>query len=71
LNEAQIDEIEIRYKPTSNSSFQSLSTASAGQKTTAILTFILPYGKLPLIINQFEDDLDNRLVYDLIVDRLK
>ena len=68
LNEAQIDEIElllpedeieIQYKPISSSAFKSLSTASAGQKTTAILTFILSYGKLPLILDQPEDDLDN------------
>ena len=48
-----------------------MSTASAGQKTTAILTFILSYGSIPLILDQPEDDLDNRLVYDLIVDRLR
>jgi len=80
LNEAQIDEIElmlpedeieIQYKPASNGNFRSLSTASAGQKTTAILTFILSYGEVPLILDQPEDDLDNRLVYELIVDRLK
>ncbi|WP_339875353.1 TrlF family AAA-like ATPase [uncultured Algoriphagus sp.] len=80
LNDAQIDEIElmlpedeieIQYKPTATSTFRSLSTASAGQKTTAILTFILSYGRLPLILDQPEDDLDNRLVYELIVDRLK
>ncbi len=80
LNDGQIDEvelflpedeIEIQYKPTPTSPFKSLSTASAGQKTTAILTFILPYGKVPLILDQPEDDLDNRLVYDLIVDRLR
>jgi len=65
------DEIEIQYKPTATAPFKSLSTASAGQKTTAILTFILSYGKVPLILDQPEDDLDNRLVYDLIVDRLK
>jgi uncharacterized membrane protein len=80
LNDGQIDEIElllpedeieIQYKPTPSSQFKSLSTASAGQKTTAILTFILSFGKVPLILDQPEDDLDNRLVYDLIVDRLK
>lgn len=65
------DEIDVQYKPTDSSSFKSLSTASAGQKTTAILTFILSYGKNPLILDQPEDDLDNRLVYNLIVDRLK
>lgn len=80
LNDAQVDEIElmlpedeieVQYKPSSNGGFRSLSTASAGQKTTAILTFILSYGEIPLILDQPEDDLDNRLVYELIVDRLK
>lgn len=80
LNDTQIDEIElmlpedeieVQYKATAKSSFKSLSTASAGQKTTAILTFILSYGNAPLILDQPEDDLDNRLVYDLVVDRLK
>ena len=80
LNDRQIDEIEllipedeieVKYKITDNGKWKPLSTASAGQKTTAILTFILSYGKTPLILDQPEDDLDNRLVYDLIVDRLK
>jgi ABC-type cobalamin/Fe3+-siderophores transport system ATPase subunit len=80
LNDAQIDEIElflpedeieVQYKPTATSAYKSLSTASAGQKTTAILTFLLSYGEIPLILDQPEDDLDNRLVYELIVDRLK
>ncbi|OKL38685.1 TrlF family AAA-like ATPase [Pontibacter flavimaris] len=80
LNDAQIDEIdllwpedeiEIQYKPTNDASFRPLSTASAGQKTTAILTFILSHGNVPLLLDQPEDDLDNRLVYELIVDRLK
>ena len=65
------DEIEVQYKPTISSGFKSLSTASAGQKTTAILTFILSYGNTPIILDQPEDDLDNRLVYDLIVHKLK
>lgn len=50
MSESQIDEIEllipedeidIQYKPSDSSSFKPLSTASAGQKTTVILTFIL------------------------------
>lgn len=80
MNDAQIDEIEIllpedeievQYKTSSSAAYKSLSTASAGQKTTAILTFILSYGNIPLILDQPEDDLDNRLVYELVVDRLK
>lgn len=80
MNDAQIDEIElllpedeieVQYRTSSLSSYKSLSTASVGQKTTAILTFLLSYGITPLILDQPEDDLDNRLVYDLVVDRLK
>lgn len=65
------DEIDIKYKPSGSNTFKPLSTASAGQKTTAILTFILSQGNIPLLLDQPEDDLDNRLVYELIVDRLK
>jgi len=65
------DEIEIKYKPSVSSTFRPLSSASAGQKTTAILTLILSQGIRPLLLDQPEDDLDNRLVYELIVDRLK
>jgi len=65
------DEIDIQYKPSGSTAFKPLSTASAGQKTTAILTLILAHGTIPLLLDQPEDDLDNRLVYELIVDRLK
>lgn len=65
------DKLVVSYKPEGGRKFIPLSTASAGQKTTAILTFILAYGDIPLILDQPEDDLDNRLVYDLIVKRLK
>jgi hypothetical protein len=80
MNDSQIDEIDllvpedeiaIKYKPSGSTTFRPLSTASAGQKTTAILTLILSQGDIPLILDQPEDDLDNRLVYELIVDRLK
>lgn len=79
LTESQMDEIElfwpedeisIKYKPSGSSALKPLSTASAGQKTTAILTIILSQGTIPLLLDQPEDDLDNRLVYELIVDRL-
>lgn len=64
------DDISIKYKPSGHTTFKPLSTASAGQKTTAILTIILSQGNIPLLLDQPEDDLDNRLVYELIVDRL-
>ncbi|GEN58011.1 hypothetical protein GCM10012290_25520 [Halolactibacillus alkaliphilus] len=80
LNEEQIDElllhlpedeITVKYRANSSSGFQLLSNASAGQKTSAILTFLLSYGDVPLLLDQPEDDLDNHLIYELIVDRLK
>ena len=54
LNPAQLDEIKllmpedeikVEYKPAGSANFKSLSTASDGQKTTAILTFILSHGE--------------------------
>jgi energy-coupling factor transporter ATP-binding protein EcfA2 len=65
------DEIIVKYKPEGSTGFKSLSTASAGQKTAAILTFLLSFGDEPLLLDQPEDDLDNRLVYDLVVKGLK
>lgn len=65
------DEITISYKPKGGKKFLPLSNASAGQKTTAILTFLLSFGDYPLILDQPEDDLNGKLVYDLIVDRLQ
>lgn len=65
------DKLVVKYKPEGGKKFISLSMASAGQKTTAILTFILAHGKLPLILDQPEDDLDNKLVYELVVKRMK
>lgn len=65
------DDLQVSYKPENAKSYIPLSNASAGQKTTAILTFLLAYGNLPLLLDQPEDDLDNKLVYDLIVTRLK
>lgn len=80
LNDEQIDEltllipedeIGVKYKPNGSSSFRVLTNASAGQKTSAILTFLLSFGDAPLLLDQPEDDLDNHLIYDLIVERLK
>lgn len=47
-----------------------LSNASAGQRTSAILSMILAYGESPLIMDQPEDDLDSQLINTLIVNSL-
>ncbi|OJA03588.1 hypothetical protein BGC33_05045, partial [Bathymodiolus thermophilus thioautotrophic gill symbiont] len=50
---------------------QDLKTGSAGQKCAALLAFILSYGDEPLLLDQPEDDLDNELIYDLIVKQIR
>lgn len=64
------DVIKLEYKNNAGD-WKALSNASAGQKTAAILTLILSEGNKPLILDQPEDDLDNYLIYDLVVDQLR
>ena len=65
------DNLKIQYskKPTSGK-FEDIEKGSAGQKAAAILAFLLSYGDDPLIIDQPEDDLDNALIYELIVKQI-
>ena len=65
------DHIDVLYKPNGSGNFRSIVSASAGQKTTAVLTYILSQGSMPLLLDQPEDDLDNRLVCDLVVEKIK
>jgi len=48
-----------------------LEDLSKGQRATALLLMLLGTSTSPLIIDQPEDDLDNRFVYDGIVTRLR
>lgn len=48
-----------------------INDGSPGQKSAAILAFILNSGDNPLIIDQPEDDLDNSLIYSLIVKSIR
>jgi ABC-type lipoprotein export system ATPase subunit/histidinol phosphatase-like PHP family hydrolase len=65
------DAVDLQYKREESSSFQSLQQASAGQKTAAILSFLLAHGSEPLLMDQPEDDLDNALVSQLVVTQLR
>ena len=63
--------LRVKYsKDPSSGKFDDLEKGSAGQKAAAILAFLLSHGKEPLIIDQPEDDLDNALIYDLIVKQI-
>jgi DNA repair ATPase RecN len=50
---------------------RSLDELSKGQRATALLLLLLGASSAPLIIDQPEDDLDNRFVYDGIVQKLR
>lgn len=66
------DSLDVQYSTTGDgSNFRSIQEGSPGQKTAALLAFLLSYGDEPLILDQPEDDLDNHLIYDLIVTQLR
>ena len=48
-----------------------LAQGSPGQQTAALLAFVLGYGVEPIVLDQPEDDLDNALIYELLVRRLR
>ena len=66
------DSLDVQYSTTGDGqNFRSIQEGSPGQKTAALLAFLLSYGEEPLILDQPEDDLDNHLIYDLIVTQLR
>lgn len=62
------DKLSIKFND--GSRFKDVSQGSAGQKASAILSFLLSYGTEPLVLDQPEDDLDNGLITSLIVSKL-
>lgn len=65
------DSLDVQYSLKNSGKFKPVEQGSPGQKTAALLAFILSYGNEPLILDQPEDDLDNCLIYDLIVTELR
>lgn len=51
--------------------FRPIGQASAGQRASAMLAFLLAHGEEPLVLDQPEDDLDNHLIYDLVVQQMR
>ena len=51
--------------------FKPIQQGSPGQRTAAMLAFLLAYGEEPMVLDQPEDDLDNHLIYDLIVRQVR
>ncbi len=65
------DDVEVSFKERSASDWRPLTQGSPGQQTAALLAFVLGYGSEPIILDQPEDDLDNTLIYQLLVHRLR
>ena len=66
-----IPEDFVRIKMTDEDTEIDINEGSPGQKSAAALSFILSSGENPLIIDQPEDDLDNSLIYNLIVKSIR
>lgn len=65
------DEVLLEYRRDARSGYEPIASASAGQKTAAMLSYLLAAGTTPLLLDQPEDDLDNRLVSELVVRQLR
>lgn len=66
------DGLQVEYSRKGNGrDFQSIGQASAGQRAAAMLAFLLAHGGEPLVLDQPEDDLDNHLIYGLVVQQIR
>ncbi|WP_461811501.1 TrlF family AAA-like ATPase [Faecalimonas sp.] len=63
------DAIQLEIKM--NGQFSNIAQGSAGQKTTALLSLILHSNTGPLIVDQPEDDLDTKLISEMLVTELR
>ncbi len=67
------DSVKVSFRDPrdGNVTMRPLKQGSPGQQTAALLAFVLGYGYEPIILDQPEDDLDNTLIFDLLVRRLR
>jgi energy-coupling factor transporter ATP-binding protein EcfA2 len=65
------DLVSVRYRPQDGHGYIAVDRGSPGQKTAALLTVILQMGTDPLVLDQPEDDLENKLIRHLAVETLK
>jgi len=65
-------EIELNLSSdAANPSWQRLDDLSTGQKATAVLLLLLLESEAPLVVDQPEDDLDNRFITDGVVPKMR
>ena len=63
------DDLRIEYSRSGD--WVPITQGSQGQRSAALLAFLLAFGDEPLILDQPEDDLDNHLIYELIVRQIR
>jgi len=67
----ELEETEYEDLPEIKLSNEPIMGLSPGQRCSALVPIVLLQGDCPLIIDQPEDNLDNKLVFDLVVDILR
>ncbi len=66
------DTLQVEYSPKGDGKdFTPINRASAGQRAAAMLAFLLAHGNEPVVLDQPEDDLDNHLIYNLVVQQIR
>jgi energy-coupling factor transporter ATP-binding protein EcfA2 len=66
------DTLQVEYSPKGDGKeFTPINRASAGQRAAAMLAFLLAHGEEPIVLDQPEDDLDNHLIYSLVVQQIR
>jgi len=63
------DDLRIEYQR--DGRWTAISQGSQGQRSAALLAFLLAFGEEPIVLDQPEDDLDNHLIYELIVSQIR
>jgi energy-coupling factor transporter ATP-binding protein EcfA2 len=58
-------------RPETDGDWQSVTQGSPGQRTAAMLAFVLHHGREPLVLDQPEDDLDSEWISRLVVKELR
>ena len=65
------DDLRVEYsRQGDGEAWKDILQGSQGQRSAALLSFLLAFGDEPIVLDQPEDDLDNHLIYDLIVQQI-
>ena len=66
------DDLRIEYSRAGDGrDWSAITQGSQGQRSAALLAFLLAFGDEPLVLDQPEDDLDNHLIYELTVRQIR